>query len=182
VSFLLSSLPSVGVAALSELISIKPYRSLNGITATAVLSESHVDRVVKTSHPVEQGSTIQDHIYDLPSQVTLEYGYSYLSNLELVLVYQVFLQLKASKLLFAIFTGKRVYLNMTIDELTVFNDHTNENILNIKIVCSETLLATTQVVNVPSSGNMANPDQTSGVTNTGQNSLASAPQYNFTAV
>lgn len=46
------------------------------IIAQATIKESHHDRMEVTHHPVEKGSSISDHAFKLPAQVTLELGWS----------------------------------------------------------------------------------------------------------
>ena len=55
---------------------IKPSRQFGPIVAQIVISERHTDRAEKTSHPVELGANISDHIILLPTQVVVRMGWT----------------------------------------------------------------------------------------------------------
>jgi hypothetical protein len=50
--------------------------SLDSLYAHAVVEEKSIDILEITDHPIEEGATISDHAYKLPSEVTLLLGFS----------------------------------------------------------------------------------------------------------
>jgi hypothetical protein len=84
--------------------------------------EDHADVSVITQHPVDTGAVMSDHIFFMPPEVRCRVGWSncdlaagtptYVRN-----VYVALLQLKNSRQLFQLYTGKRLYNNMAIGEL-----------------------------------------------------------------
>jgi hypothetical protein len=50
--------------------------TLEDLFADAVVEEKSIDQLDITDHPIEEGATISDHAYKLPSQVTLILGFS----------------------------------------------------------------------------------------------------------
>lgn len=173
-------------------ILIKPIRSVNGIQADAVLEEIHQDNLTITDHPVEQGATISDHAYKLPSEIILSYVWQTASPQNILSgnfdvsflnsIYQQLLQLQSNRTLFDVFTGKRRYHNMLISALSVTTDRFTENVLSIRITCREIIVATTQLVQLPTSGTQASPNKTAPIVNQGFVSLGPAPNFNPTAV
>jgi hypothetical protein len=162
----------VGIAAASAsaLVStfIKPYRAITEhpinpdgtaapdrvIQADAVVEESHHDELMMTDHPVEQGATITDHAYKMPAELTLTYGWSgshvsaignsdYLRDL-----YRRLFQLQIDRTLFSVDTGKRTYQDMLMKSLSLTNDERTENVIVVKMVCRQILLAKTTTASV----------------------------------
>ena len=159
----------------SSPVVIDPKRALGTLTADCVIEEAHVDRAMITRHPAEQGSTISDNVVDEPNEVTLTYGWSggspqntasitlvgtaiagsntasasqtyNFSNPHFIqAVYQQLLSLKASKVPFAIYTGKRVYSNMLIESLATTTDASTENSLIVRIVCMQVIMVSTTI-------------------------------------
>lgn len=171
-------------AVVSDFILIRPLRSIAGFTANVTILERHSDDTEITEQPVEQGAAITDHAYNRPSQLSVEIGYSnssieagfdpnYVSNM-----YAQFLNLKASRVPFEVFTGKRHYVNMLIKTLAVTTDEKTENALIMRIDMKQLLIVTTQVVTVPDSSVMANPEKTGATQNTGTQQLAPGTAYN----
>jgi hypothetical protein len=74
-----TNLPFIGLLgkAAGYLISQpSPERSIGGLVADVTIEEDHVDELVITDHPVEQGSTISDHAFKKPARLTVRVGYS----------------------------------------------------------------------------------------------------------
>ena len=51
-------------------------RSFGDFQAEVTVSEQHADDITITSHPVERGANITDHMFKMPSQLTVELGWS----------------------------------------------------------------------------------------------------------
>jgi hypothetical protein len=168
-----------------EGITLIPQRALKDITADAVLEERHEDETTITRHPVDVGSTISDHAYDDPAELTLTYVWSKSSpqnddESETFLngIYRKILYLRTQHIPFKIVTGKRSYNSMLIGGLMVNTDHTTENVLLIRIRCVEVLMATTQVVTISDISNHSQPAKTAPVVNQGQVSLLPGTSFN----
>lgn len=159
------------------------------LMADAVIKELHEDEMVITEHPVEQGATISDHAYKLPSKLGLIYAWaagspqnttqdvSFLKNL-----YKQFLNIQAAQTLCTVNTGKRIYQNMLIKALRMTEDKETENSLIIDIDFQEILMATTQTIPLSSSANQALPNKTGQTVNQGNLSLQPATNFNAGAL
>lgn len=86
-----------------------------------------------------------------------------------------------NRILFAIFTGKRIYRNMLIKSLATTTDAKTENSLIIRIGCRQILMAQTQTVTVPDSSSMKNPEQNGATVNKGTVYPLPSPTYNVSA-
>lgn len=159
-------------------------RSIAGIVANVTVEEIHLDELIITEHPIEQGSVVTDHAYKRPAKVVLRVGWSnsapqaggdpnYVQD-----IYDTFLTLQANRELLQIITGKRIYQNMLIHRLAVTTDEKTENALMMTCDCQEALFATTQTVTVPSNSVQATPGVTGSKQMTGGKQLQPAPNYN----
>jgi len=160
---------NAGAIAAVNLLTIKPLRSMAGFTADAVLEEAHNDDLTITDHPVETGSTISDHAFKMPAEVTLTYGWS-AANLAaygnpdyLQQIYQQLLLLQSGRVMFDIYTGKRYYPNMMLRNVSTTTNSATENNLIIRASCREIILAQTQTVTTGNSQNQATPDKNGDV-------------------
>jgi hypothetical protein len=168
---------------------IKPQRSLAGIIADAVIEEISVDEKVITQHPVEQGSTISEHAFDKPAELSLVYVWSMSSDQNndgegltfLRDIYEQLLNLKIQGEPFDVITGKRSYKNMLIEMLKVGTDKSSENILLVYITCKEVIIVTTQTVQLSDAASQAVPEKTSPDTQQGQVQLQPGDNFNATA-
>lgn len=138
-------------------------RNISGFVADVTIEEQHVDRLVVTEHPVEQGASITDHAYKHPARLTIRAGWSNSSPPALgnpfyiQTIYQSFIALQASRQVFDIVTGKRSYTNMLIETLIETTDKEHENAMMLVLECKEIIMVNTQTVTVPPAANMANP-------------------------
>jgi hypothetical protein len=151
------------------------------MTADAVVRELHSDRLTITRHPVEYGAQISDHAYREPAQLALVYGWTLGSpqNTEedtqfLVRIYEQLIALQRSAQLFDIYTGKRYYQNMLMEECDLETDYWTENSLSVNIKCSEIILANTATVTIPDASLQKMPNLTSDLTNRGQQQLVTS--------
>ncbi len=157
------------------------------IFADAVLEERHDDESVITENPVEDGSTTNDHAYDLQQECELTYVWSpsgshsdgqpsYLDN-----VYKQFLTLKQAKILLHVVTGKRTYDNMLVKHIGEVTDKDTENILMLRISLRELLLTFTQTVSISSANQQSMPEKTAPTINSGSASLQPGNNFNMAA-
>jgi hypothetical protein len=164
-------------------------RSLGSFVADCVVEENHDDEVVMTDNPLETGSVVTDHIYKMPSTVTLTYVWAMASEQNtgltptfLQTMYSSLLAAQAAATLVNIVTGKRNYVNMAIQSINCMTDKNTENILMLRITCRYINFvspATTSLL--PQQSDMQIPEQTQSVSNTGTIALQPAPTYNFNA-
>jgi hypothetical protein len=96
--------------------------------------------------------------------------------------YQQLLDMQNNRLLFTIFTGKRIYQNMLVKSLATTTDARTENSLIIRIGCRQILMAQTQTVTVPDSANMKNPEQNGAIVNSGVKYPLPSPNINTSAL
>lgn len=82
-------------------------------------------------------------------------------------IYDQLVQLQASRILFAIYTGKRFYQDMLIQQLRVETDYTTENALIATLRCRQVIIAKTSVQSLP----QADPADTGPVVSNGTNQL-----------
>lgn len=172
---------------MAELITISPARFFGPIKALVTFEEVQTDRQTITSHPVEQGAEISDHAFDEPAEVNIRFGATnssveaggdegYVTNL-----YQQILALKSKRIPFRIQTGKRLYDNMLLTEITVTTDERSEAALMITAHCRQIIIVKTQVVAVAPAADQADPMATSAVTTSGtkqaQASTATVPSW-----
>jgi hypothetical protein len=154
---------------------ILPARSIGGLIATVTVHEHHIDELIITEHPVEQGAAISDHAYKRPSEVRIEAGWDGSNNLQNV--YQQLLTLQANRVPFAVYTGKRMYTNMLVGSLSVETDETKENVLMVTAICRQIILVTTSTVQTPASTSpsvQTQPQATAPVQNQGSQNAAPA--------
>jgi|SRR5579864_9059265 len=180
---------TVAIAAAENLLSpfFSRVSSIGGILPDAALEEHHVDELVITEHPVEQGAAISDHAYKRPVTCTIRAGWS---NSSLAAggdpnyvqeIYQQLIVLQASKQPFDIVTMKRLYQNMLPTRIQTDTDRKTANSMIVLIECREVIIVTTQTVTVPPAANQQNPELNSSTTNTGAQSLQPAPNFNAIA-
>lgn len=156
-------------------------RNMGGIVADVTVEEEHVDELVITEHPVEQGASITDHSFKRPCSCTITAGwsnssFSALGNPAYVQsVYDEFLAMQASRQPFDIVTGKRVYSNMLFKRLLVKTDEKTENALMLTAECQQIIITTTQTVTTPDPKNMKDPAADTGVSDRGSVSAMPNP-------
>lgn len=172
-------------------------RYIAEIAGFVPFEEHHSDILEITEHPVEQGAKVSDHAYKRPSQVTIKFGWSNSSmggtsgashsgaaSGQVAAIYQELLGLQAMREPFPVMTGKRLYQNMLMAELTVDTDKQTEHALMVTAIFKEVLLVTTntiQVASVPASA-QADPQATQATTNTGAKQLTPSTTVNQDAV
>jgi len=154
-----------------EPATLRPQRSIGGVTFDVVVEEQHEDTLEITEHPVEHGANISDHAFMKPASVTIRAGVSDGSGSIAgekagVSVYEALQTLQKAREPFDIITGKRKYRNMLIETLSVLTDADSENALVVTADCREVIIVKTQTVSEP--GRHRNPAKTGGTANKGQ--------------
>ena len=147
-----------------------------GITAEVTVTEQHADDLTITQHPVERGAAISDHAFKMPSQLTVDVGFSaywgrqngYTSLADL---YTYFLNLQSTVILLQVQTGKRLYNNMLIRSIRTTTDQKTENVLNLTLMLQEVILVDTITVSYPTAANQTNPKSTAQTQQNGTKNL-----------
>ncbi len=164
------------------------------LLAQVTVREVHHDKLTITDHPVEQGTVIADHAFRMPAEVTLEVGWSDSPSIPLTdvdgsallgnqpgqstAIYNYLLNLLQNRILFVLYTGKRPYGNMLVQEITVETDVKTENALFATVHCREILIAQTQLITIgaPASAQQFS-DQTQSTSVYGQSSLTDGSKF-----
>lgn len=188
----LTALQGGGLLALQTLLGTGSYRTIGPISADVTVEEEHHDELFITLHPVEQGAAISDHAFKMPARVRIKAGWSQggkgmfgndgLAGLAssavaivptmgdpsyLADIYANLLNFQESAQLLTIVTGKRLYDNMLIRELSVTTDQRTENALLVEIECQEVIIVQTQTVQMAPATNQASPQKTAPVQDMG---------------
>lgn len=177
-------------------------RKIGVMIPDVVVSEKHSDTLQITEHPVERPTTsgsgiISDHAYKMPSEVTMECGFSGAGSLLDVFdtraygistplngmspkdVYKAFLDMQNKRELLDVVTGKRTYNNMLIRAIEVTTDRTTENVLSVTLTLREIILTSTQKIQVAAKENMAEGVSTAPVKDMGTKSLKPVSDVSF---
>lgn len=163
-------------------------RSIGGFIADVTVEENHLDELMITEHPVEQGAAVTDHSYKRPASVTIRAGWSNSSPQSggnpayVQQVYDALLQLQADREPFDIITGKRFYQDMLIRRISSTTTEQTENALMVTCECQQVLITSTQTVIVPPSSQQRSPELTGATQNRGNISVVPANAYNTGAV
>lgn len=137
------------------------------------LEEHHSDSLAITDHPVEVGAEITDHAYKRPERVTLKIAWTnscaeaagnenYVQE-----IYERLLDLQASREPIDIYTGKRKYSNMLIEDLSVTTDATTETALVVTASCRQVIIVQTRTTSVPPDKFHLDPRKTGSVVDRG---------------
>lgn len=181
----------------SQKVTAPVTRYIAEIAGFVPFEEHHTDVLEITDHPIEQGAKISDHAYKQPSKVTIKFGYSNSSmggtsgashagaaSGQVAAIYQALLSLQASREPFEVMTGKRLYQNMLLQELTVDTDKQTEHALMVTAVFKEVILVTTSSVKIASvpADAQADPATTQPTTSTGSKQLTPSTTVNQEAI
>lgn len=142
---------------------------------TVWIEEQHTDTMIITEHPVESGATVSDHAFAKPVEVTIKLGWK--EDLPLIqALYTQILDLKNARTLFDIQTGKRLYQDMLIANISVMTDQKSANVLLATVTCKQIILVNTQIIYPPE--NQRNPSSTAQAANNGTKTLIPGSNFN----
>lgn len=172
-------------------------RRISMIIPDVVIEEQHSHRMQITQHPVATGTPVSDHAFILPKRVTMRCGFSNSNLLASAIdsvsgviagtqsiggalsstflegrareVFQQFITLQESAQPFDVTTGKKLYHNMLIGELSVTTDHRSEYALMIDVVLEEVIVVNVGTATSPRQADQGDPKKTDGQTDTGNN-------------
>ena len=147
-------------------------RSIGGIIPNVSIQETISDENTITSHPVQSGTPISDHVFANPVVTDMLVGWSdstggypgYVED-----VYQMILALRDQRQPFDVYTGKRMLSNMLFGNITSTTDETSEHALMLRVRLQEIIISDTATTGSGmSADSQANPQQTGPETNVGQ--------------
>lgn len=155
-------------------------RTIMGLFADVTIEEKHKDTVRSTDHPTEVGSPISDHAYKEPAKLNLKVGWSesagrlngfvgdsiFSETMGLVAVYETLQTLADNFTLLIISTGKRLYTNMLIEDLSCTTDVDTEHVLMIEMQLKKLKLVKSVETTILLE-NQADPASTAEVQNAG---------------
>lgn len=137
-------------------------RDIGGIIPDIVIEETGTDVLKITDFPVEVGATISDHAFKLPTERVMRIGCSDAGNFEgyAAQVYNMLLQLQASREPFDVSTGKRQYQNMLLSILSETTDEATEHGLVATVALREVIITYTQASEAGNAGDKSSPTNT----------------------
>lgn len=136
-------------------------RTIMGLTADVTIEEKHKDETQITSNPVDQGSSMNDHAYNEAPELSVKIGWSG-TALELSAIYQGLLALKENFVRLIISTGKRLYTDMLIKNLSTTTEIATENSMVLEITFQKVIIKKTSET-VVLIDNQATPEATASV-------------------
>lgn len=141
-------------------------RSIGSFTGYVCIEEVGNDELEITEHPVQQGSSITDHAFIKPPELSIQFIYGY-GETPLSEIYSNLIKLQESREPFSIVTGKRVYNNMLCKSLGVTTDVTSENILSIRGDFRQIIIVSVETTIVPAKDKQSMPKKTNNTENQG---------------
>jgi Dit-like tail protein len=140
------------------------------ITGYVTISESAVDVIEITQHPIQQGAPIADHAFKKPYSVSIRMLFTDNLTLSLKSVYINLLTLQSTFVPFNVTTPKRTYRNVLLASLSQTTDKKTENCLAINATFQQVIIVPVTTTVVPRS-NQKNAGSTGGTQAAGKTSV-----------
>ena len=132
------------------------YEVTVGYYFDAFTKENHVGSVRVTEHPVQGGSNISDHAYNLPDKLTIEVlvsdsvqpivaGQFASGKTKSISAYEVLRKLKEKRVLVSVRTRLHYYTNMIIEGMNVSDDYKSANSLRCTVSLRQVMMAVVPV-------------------------------------
>lgn len=146
-----------------------PGTTFGGLMPDVVVEEVYRDGIIITDHPVERGAAITDHAFLRPRTLEMRCGWSnstagaegYIDS-----IYEAMLDLQGSREPFDVFTPRRSYENMLVENIQVSRDERTNSILACSISLREVILTETQSSG-GKSGGQSMPEKTASPSDAG---------------
>lgn len=154
-------------------------RQIGDIQAQITVQEAHHDETIITEHPVERGAQISDHVYRLPSRLSLQVAWSntVLEAPDPSYLASIYSQLRGLMLTpLTVVTGKRTYQNMLIQTIELTTDEETEYALFISLQLREVILTQTTTIVFSDPSNQTEPQTTAAVQQEGTKQPAPVTQ------
>ena len=110
-------------------------RTIGPVDIDCVIHENHDSAVTITDHPIEDGSSINDHAYIEPNRVSLEIANQSASDKYIELV-----ALKDVREKFDLVTGLAVYPDMMIESIQAKRDRETSQILSAIVYLKQVII------------------------------------------
>jgi hypothetical protein len=169
-----SSLPVTDVS--QDAVIVRSKRNIQGLFVDVAISEEHEDELEITDHPTE-GSMVSDHAFAKPKELRMVVAWSdsrpQNSSTQGSFgtttrdIYKKLLDLKDSKQLLSVVTGKRTYSNLLLKSIRVKTDVETEYSLVAELHFREVILVRTKTQSLPPDAFQAQPQKTAAPVNTG---------------
>ncbi len=161
-------------------------RVIGTIAIDVPIREVHDHSFVITQNPTQAGYAAADGYFASPCRVEMTCGFSdstagyegYVQQ-----VFAAFLALAEANQPFSVSTGKNLYNNMMVENISVRTDPTSEYVLDITVRLQEFIITDTDVQSSTSSmtsANQANPSETSPTVDGGKVTLQPATSPGLT--
>jgi len=132
------------------------YEVTVGYYFDAFTKENHVGSVRVTEHPVQGGSNISDHAYNLPDKLTIEVlvsdsvqsivsGQFSGGGTKSISAYEMLRNLKEKRALVSVRTRLHYYTNMIIENMSVSDDYKSANSLRCTVSLRQVMMAVVPV-------------------------------------
>jgi hypothetical protein len=148
-----------------------------------VMEERHDDDSVITENPLEVGAVNNDHAFDLPRELEVTAVWNAYKQAQgqlgfIQTIYQQLLKLKSAKIFLNVVTGKDSYQNLLLKSISETTDSSTENVLMVRLVFRQLILAITQTVTIAPAAQQAMPQKTMPTINNGNLNLAPGTNFN----
>lgn len=114
-------------------------RNIGPVAIDCFLHENHRSDLVITSHPIEDGSSVNDHAYVAPKQLSIEVAGENASD-----TYNELVAFQSEREPFDVVTGLAVYPNMLIQAINVDRDKNSARIIRANIDLGEVVIVGTK--------------------------------------
>jgi hypothetical protein len=149
---------------------VRPSTRIGAFVGFLATEESMSDGVEITSHPVQKGFNITDHIFVKPQSVVINAifeGSRFGFGVDVTDKYKALLEALKSGVLMDVVTTKRLYTNMAMVSLDVSVEPSNASLLSARIELIEVRIVEAEVVEVPPAEKQAQPKKTDSTKKTG---------------
>jgi hypothetical protein len=162
-------------------------KSIGGISIDAFVEETHDESASVTSYPIEDGTSINDHVIQNPEKLTISGVISantvYLADIleytpfHVVDVYWNLVEMKEEGLPITVVTGLRVYSDMVIESISIPRNSESGKSLYFSMSLVQVRIVTSQTVTINTEGTQPQANQNIGSTNGKNPSDADRPSF-----
>lgn len=151
--------------SMQQLIYVKT--NIAGYFFDAFIDMHHTHESNITSHPVQSGANITDHIYSEPAELSMTIrmsdsmaglvaGQFVGSYTRSVSAYNILRELQKQRVPFQVMTRLEMYQNMVIQTLSVPDDYKTQFGLEVKVTMKQILVANVKTVKISNRANATN--------------------------
>ena len=149
-----------GMAGMDDEQLVYMKTNIGGYFFDAIIKAEHTTSRMLTEHPIQNGTNIVDHSFQLPARLVLEIGMSdamdslvqdQYPSVKSVSAYQQLLALQRAGNALSVTTRLNVYENMVIEQITSSDDYKTMYGLRAIVTLRQIMLATVAETTVPTS-------------------------------